>query len=763
WYLNNTAVSGANASSWTFTPTSTGFYTVYVNVTDSVGVKAKSNISSVTVNPALSVSISPTSATIDLGQSKPFTSTVSGGTPPYSYQWYLNDTAVSGANASSWTFAPTSAGFYTVYLNVTDGTGATAKSNIAIVTVNPALAVFISPTTVTINLGQSVTFSSTVSGGTSPYFYQWYLNGAAVSGAINPNWTFTPTSTGFYTVYLNVSDSADVDPWAISNIVNVTVNPQLTASISPPSTTITLGQSVLFTAIVSGGTSPYSYKWDVNGTWLPEETNPTLNFTPTQPGIYNISLLVTDSASTNASAFASVTVQPLKYYLTVETDPADITTIPGEGWYDNCTYVTLTAPQFVPSESGVSGQRYRFDHWTVDEEVFTALNITVHMDANHTAIAHYVLQYYLSMSTNFGTVAPGSGWHDAGSTFQISASAPGVVDGERYVWLGWTGSGDGSYTGMDNPATVTMYGPITQTASWRHEYRLIMNTNFGTTNPSVGEHWYEAGSPVTISATPPSVISGERYVWLGWTGTGTGSYSGTANPASITMNGPITETAAWRHEYYLTVTSPYDTPTPTSGWFEAGTPITASVTSPVTGPTGTRYVCTGWTGTGSVPASGTGTSVSFTINAPSSITWTWKTQYLLTVRTDPAGLSPQPTRNPAGEAGSGGWWYDSTTSVQLTAQPVTNYDFLYWDVDGTSQGDKVNPITVPMDGPHTATAHYEWVTPPPSVGGYAVHIDVAIGKEVSHSLTSQISLAFAILAAMVASILLTRRRSRRLK
>lgn len=40
--------------------------------------------------PTLAVSISPSSATLDIGQSKTFTSTVLGGSSPYSYQWYLN-------------------------------------------------------------------------------------------------------------------------------------------------------------------------------------------------------------------------------------------------------------------------------------------------------------------------------------------------------------------------------------------------------------------------------------------------------------------------------------------------------------------------------------------------------------------------------------------------------------------------------------------------------------------------------------------------
>jgi len=99
------------------------------------------------------------------------------------------------------------------------------------------------------------------------------------------------------------------------------------------------------------------------------------------------------------------------------------------------------------------------------------------------------------MATNFGTTSPSVGehWYDEGSVVGIEAFAPSVIPGERYVWLGWTGTGTISYTSMDNPASVTMNSPITQTAAWRHEYRLTMATNFGTTSPSVGEHWYEAG------------------------------------------------------------------------------------------------------------------------------------------------------------------------------------------------------------------------------------------------------------------------------
>jgi len=209
------------------------------------------------------------------------------------------------------------------------------------------------------------------------------------------------------------------------------------------------------------------------------------------------------------------------------------------------------------------------------------------------------------------------------------------------------------------------------------------------------------------------------------------------------MNGPITQTASWTHQYYLTVTSPHGT-TSGEGWYNAGATAYAGV-SPLTvpGPAGVRYVFTHWSGA----ASGT-TSPSnpITMNAPKTATANWKTQYLLTVLTNPPGLTPQPTRSPLGEAGPpNSWWYDSSDNVILTARTVTGYTFLYWDVDGVSQGTNVNPITVLMNAPHTSTAHYQAAPPPPPVGGVWVPIDTL------QLLAPWIAIALIALAALAAT------------
>lgn len=254
-----------------------------------------------------SVSISPSAASIYVGESVSFTSVVSGGTLPYSYQWCLNGNPVSGATSSTWTFTPVTTGTYTVYLNVTENLGGIAKSNEASVTVAPQLTASISPTSASVLVGQSVAFTSTVSGGYTPYSYQWYLNDNPVSGATANTWAFVPTTTGSYIVYMNVTDK--MGNIAKSNEASVTVAAQLTASISPMSASVLVGQPVAFTSTVSGGYTPYSYQWYLNGAPVSGATSSNWAFTPIASGIHYVYLKVTDAKGNTAqSETARITV-----------------------------------------------------------------------------------------------------------------------------------------------------------------------------------------------------------------------------------------------------------------------------------------------------------------------------------------------------------------------------------------------------------------------------------------------------------------------
>jgi len=279
------------------------------------------------------------------------------------------------------------------------------------------------------------------------------------------------------------------------------------------------------------------------------------------------------------------------------------------------------------------------------------------------------------------------------------ASSISTGRGSRLVFVRWNDSD------TSNPRTIFINGKTTLTAQYDTQYQLFISGNFGTTDPDVGEHWYNAYSAVRIWATQPIITSGERYNFLGWTGKGTGSYSGPDNSVLITMNEPINETATWNHEYYLAVASLYGSPSSSSGWLDANVSITVSVTSPALGPTGMQYVCTGWNGTGSVSTSGTTASADFTMTQTSSIAWNWKTQYLLAVRTDPTGLASPPGISPTGP------WFDNGTLVRCTSQTIDGYVFDRWSVNGENWDHGVSTITFTMSHPREAVAYYTHVQP----------------------------------------------------
>ncbi len=269
--------------------------------------QAQSNIvGDILVYSPLSASITPTSVNITVGGSQLFNSTVAGGIPSYTYQWYSNDTAVPGATSPTWTFTPASAGIYRIYLRVGDNYTDTAQSNNATANVTSQLAVIISPAHVMLYYGQSQTFSASVSSGIPPYSYQWVLNGTAVPGATSPTWTFTPRANGNYNVYVNVTDNlnnkaqsnivSDVNAYSVNLLLTVGLNQatytkhqlvtltvdvlnQLNPSLKSTLTATVTGPNGYFfydfqpISVASGAVGEYSFDWvvpNVAGTYVVE-------------------------------------------------------------------------------------------------------------------------------------------------------------------------------------------------------------------------------------------------------------------------------------------------------------------------------------------------------------------------------------------------------------------------------------------------------------------------------------------------------------
>jgi peptidoglycan/xylan/chitin deacetylase (PgdA/CDA1 family) len=302
----------------------------------------------------------------------------------------------------------------------------------------------------------------------------------------------------------------------------------------------------------------------------------------------------------------------------------------------------------------------------------------------------------LTMATNYGAVLPTSGLYAPGSNVTITANSPNNETGKQYVFLGWTGAGIGSYSGLNNPASVVMTDNITEIALWKIQYDLTV-TSSRTSTPSSGSHWYDAGSSVTAYVTTPvSGGTGVRDVSLGWSGTGSVPADGTASAVTFTINEPSTLTWNWQTQYYLTVTSPNGTASGT-GWYPAGTTQYASVTpTTVPGSTGTQFVFINWSGDASGNSSPSNPIV---MSGPKTATANWEKQYYLTVS------SAHGTTGGAGWYAAGGSATATIDSLTIPGDTGVQYVMTGWSENASGNLVTSNPIT--MTGPKTAIPKWQ--------------------------------------------------------
>jgi Divergent InlB B-repeat domain len=149
-------------------------------------------------------------------------------------------------------------------------------------------------------------------------------------------------------------------------------------------------------------------------------------------------------------------VQTTPAGLTFSVDGTDYTAAQTFSWTSGSTHtIATTTPQ-----AGGTGVRYYFSSWNDAG----AISHTVAPTKNTTYTAKFGTQYYLSMIAGTGgTVSPTSNWKTIGSTVSISATPS-----TGYSFSNWSGSGSGSFSGTTNPASITMNGPITETATFTH-------------------------------------------------------------------------------------------------------------------------------------------------------------------------------------------------------------------------------------------------------------------------------------------------------
>jgi hypothetical protein len=174
----------------------------------------------------------------------------------------------------------------------------------------------------------------------------------------------------------------------------------------------------------------------------------------------------------------------------------------------------------------------------------------------------------------------------------------------------------------------------------------------------------------------------------------TGVNSGTIGLFSWAMSRVEFDWVSVQDGAALYVSSASGSPNPGKGLnsFAAGTPVNATGGVANEQP-GIRRIPTGWTGAGSVPASGTGTNVAFTINTFSRLHWLWRIEYQLSVTNGPGGTVSFPP----------GDWFGEGSNVVVTATPETNHAFAGWSGDSQSTSPT---LILTMNQPYTLVANF---------------------------------------------------------
>ncbi|MBL0102641.1 MAG: SprB repeat-containing protein [Bacteroidetes bacterium] len=169
--------------------------------------------------------------------------TVTGGTPPFVYQW-------SSGSSTSGTAYNLPSGVHTV--TVTDANHCVTSIPVQI-TQPVVLATQVSTTDVTCFNGTNGSIGLTATGGTQPYTYLW-SNSSHAS-------TLSGISAGNYSVVIS-------DANGCTTSLNAIVNQPLPITIQPSTHSVNCfgGNDGYASVVVAGGNQPYSYQWSTGAT-----------------------------------------------------------------------------------------------------------------------------------------------------------------------------------------------------------------------------------------------------------------------------------------------------------------------------------------------------------------------------------------------------------------------------------------------------------------------------------------------------------------
>ncbi len=325
WQFNGTNILNATNSTLLLNfvqYANAGAYSVFV--TNGFGAMVSSNAVLTVVPPTPpSFVLQPTNQIITPVGSNITLTLQAVGVPAPAYQWYFNGamltdnfhyTGTTSTNLQIFNVQTNDSGNYFV---VATNVGGAATSTVAAVTVFIPAAILLSPASQTLLQGSNVNFTA-VASGSPPLGYQWFFNGNPLTdggqfnGTATTNLTVTnlqSTNTGNYVLLVTNNYSS-----ATSAVAALTVVFPAAITLQPTNQTVLLGSNVIF-AVVSGGTTPLSYRWYANGVALANggrisgATSANLTIATAQAGdAVSYQVIITNNYSSTTSQMATLTV-----------------------------------------------------------------------------------------------------------------------------------------------------------------------------------------------------------------------------------------------------------------------------------------------------------------------------------------------------------------------------------------------------------------------------------------------------------------------
>ena len=339
--------------------------------------------------------------------------------------------------------------------------------------------------------------------------------------------------------------------------------------------TFTVGTQTVTTTVTSSSTSSTTQLTSTSTSSTSESTSTSTSYTTESTS----SELTSASTTTMTSSTSSTTESTQTFTVTFYTDPGNgVVTADGITKTDQTTGIYSGGQRVHLLANPMSG--YSFTSWetsglSVDDQYASDTHMTVTSDgslkAHFTAVKYTVtvfttktdgsalggVQVIFGSETKTTDSAGKAEFLIPAGSYNLGVQSPIAGDsGIQYVFTQFT---DGV---TQNPRSIAVSASVTYEIKYKTQYQLTMQVDpSGTagTSPGVGVWWYDAGQTVSIQASPAS-----GYSFQSWAGSGAGSYTGTANPASVTMNEPLSETATLASSAIITgrIVSVSDSPDP---------------------------------------------------------------------------------------------------------------------------------------------------------------------------------------------------------